>query len=459
MKNKRDGIIPIINIVPQNLNSGESNSGEYLTLINYTEINSQLSIDLKKENPEFNKEVLSTSFKDSKINPDVSSIDTSKLPVPNQSLAKNKVKYITSIPIYKELVLPLPEDYNNPNPTKLQIIKTDVNSGKWFLNTCIFQNTSIIMPEDTSTLNNSGSKINNELKFKMFFNYEIDFECYNQNGELISTSFEFTFKFIFNTLFLSSFITTFEYFENDLINFLKDNINIILKIEDKNQITSNRLSYYLTDGNDLKITNLNLKNFKIIKDISFYFDFETFKNSEKLYECILKLIPQDYTSLISIEADGFDNKLIQENMNNFYQSFTNENIKLFEDFIITDIINKSEEINILNITTDLNKDSNQEDPDYLKLKEFITNNLINFITEYEIFPNNNEIVSIPTEISYNLYNNKLLDIGKKQIIIRFNNPIKLNSEIYSNIFVIQYNILENRLEVVPISKSLLLYKL
>jgi hypothetical protein len=458
MTNKKYGIIPIININSRNLNTGDF--GEYLTLLSYSEID-RGGIDLKinTELKDYDNEVLSTTFKSNKMNPNLGTIDTSSLQVPNQSLAKNKVKYITSIPINKELVMPIPEQFTNPNPTTLQIIKEPVDNGSWFLNSCIFQNTSIIMSEDSTTINNSGSQINNELKFKMFFNSDITFEYLDlESNQIITKQFRFTFKFIFSTYFLSSFITTFEYFnyyKDDLLNFLIQNKNIILNIDSRDSqneetVSMSYLLNSLTEDNNLKIINIKLYDFKIIKDTEFYFNFETFKKSEKVYNCTFKLIPQDYISLIS--EDEIDKEAIQKNMNNFYQSFTNENINLFDNFINTDLINISEEVNIIDISTSITKDTPIEDPDYIKLKNFISNNLINFINDYNNFPNDfNLLTSIPTEISYNTYSNKkLINIGKRQIVLKFTNKIILNSSgIYSDTYVIQYDILENRLELIP----------
>jgi hypothetical protein len=458
MENKKRGKIPIINISSSNLSNGLY--GEYLTFLDYSLPRTDFKYSFDNFDDSNAPDNITQSFKSNKMIGDTENINTNMYSIPKEDFIENEIKYITSIPITKELVLPIPEQFGIANPTQLNIYK---NFDDWFLNNVFYQNKSIRMKktDDKASENDSPEGIKNKTNFKILFNANIIFSNI-LNDEEVLNEFNLSFGFTFSTTFITSFVTCFEYLKTDLISFLINNNKLILDLENKNNLN---LSEILNDNTT--INSLDLIEFKIINNKENYLNLKNYKNSTKIYNCSFKLIPQDYINIIDYDTGTYD---IQNNLNTFYQSFSNENTiifdKLFNSSILDKYVNKSEDINIININTGLDFQSNSDDPDLINLKTFLRINLISFIENLELFPYSSiessrninvkrAMNTVPSEISYNtIKNSSLMEIGKRQIILKFNNNIILNdSGIYSDIYIIQYNINEARLELIPVISS------
>jgi len=455
MENKKLGKTPIINISSSNLSTGKF--GEYLLFLDYSEPVSEIKYDSEKFSESKIQNVITQTFKSNQMIGEIDNINTNLYSVPTKEFIENEIKYITSIPIIKELVLPIPEQFGVQNPTKLKIIK---NFDYWFLNNVFYQNSSIKMKKDNvlNALDNPDG-IKNKINFNILFNTDVTFKNIVNEKETFFTKTLF-FGFKFSTEFITSFICTFEYLQKDLITFLLSNLELIKNLD----CTKNGILLSENISETTIIDSLSLNEFKIINNKETYINLKNYRDSKKIYKCTLKLIPQDYINNIDYENNTYD---IQNNLNNFYQTFSNENTflfdKIFNDTILNTFVNKTEDINIININTGINYLCDEFDPDLENLKKFIKLKLINFIENLDIFPfstsetstntgTKRDLSTIPSEISYNIIRDSaLIEIGKRQIILKFNNKLILNdSGIYSDIYILQYNINEGRLELIPV---------
>lgn len=423
--------IPIINITAQN--TGVENFGGCLTLQNFKEsyvedtFNNTNNLDITKN---YLKNLTST-FKDNNFIPTI----TDKLNI--EEMKKNTIKFITIVPIRKEIIVPT-------KPAKAIMI----DENNWFMSNIVFSNNSMLM-NNKSAISKAKANVGilNNLEVTILFNIDIDFAL----GADIKT-FQFLFQFSFNVNFLSTFFFNFEFLKDTILDFLKDNTQKIKNIETTNNLN---LSDIVNDNNTI-VKNININELKIkILEMDSYFNKKYFDKNLKIYKLILKLIPQSPINLIEVNDNKF---FFRDNINKFLQSTTNENIKLFDNLfnVSNTMINKTEEINIINITNNIALFDNTS-TSYKNIKKFLKSNLITFLNKINVFPNilktehTNTLKSIPTEISYNTYKNKnLIEIGTRQIILKFENDINFVDDLYSKIFIIQYNIEINELEFIPV---------
>jgi hypothetical protein len=481
--NNNTNKVPIISIISASgTNSVNGNNGslfgESLQLINYKKEYSGITYNNDQNIIYDNniKNILSTSFSKNdtiKVSSDISTKD----------LYKNDIKYITSVPIKKILVQPIPEQQDQKVPTS--IINTPENES-WFINKLIFQNTSPVMTKSLESDNLDATETNegliNKLDLDLLFNTSISFDIDN-----ITYNFQFLFREVFNLTFTSVFILNFEGFKDNIIEFLVDNImdsdtilNIELEnpenfgeseislstlflekfknlsIEERNATIENIQSTVNTFLNEYSIrclkteTYFNNKNFRlgVLPDTSFgVLGYNT-----------IKLYPDTPINLDELDKTYF----LNEHYNEYAQVITEENTKIYniisKEAGSNGITGIMEEINILRIHNQLNTSPEAEE----SIKIFLKLNLIKFITDSRRYPNRNGLNSsdyklrtIPTEISYNTFNkDRLQEIGKRQLIINFENEISLtDSLIPAKIFVLQYNLDLGRLELIPVIDS------
>lgn len=424
-------MIPIINITAQN--TGVENFGGYLTFLNFKESYIGDIFD-NNDNLDINKKYLknlTSTFKDNNI---ISTV-TDKLNI--EEMKKNTVKYLTIVPIQKEMIVPT-------NITK----PITIDKKNWFVSNIIFSNNSILMNDKNAVSKaKANDGISNNMNITILFNADIDFA----SGTDINT-FQFLFQFAFNINFLSIFFFNFEFLKDTVLNFLKNSTKKIKTIEESNKL---KLSDII-NNNATFVKNININELKLkIFGMDSYFNNKYFNKNPKIYKSILKLIPSKPINLIDATEDK---SFFENNINTFLQSTTNENIKLFDNLFNTSdtLINKTEEINIVNIVNTGALFDNTS-TDYKNIQKFLKLKLISFLNEINVFPNilktehTNTLKSIPTEISYNTYKNKnLIEIGTKQIILKFENNINFVDDLYSKIFIMQYNTEVNELEFIPI---------
>jgi len=434
--------IPIINITSENTNGNFGGFGEYLVLLNYGNsyigdtFNNSNNIDINQD-----KKFLTSVFRSNRVEGNMDIIKTIDKKITLEETKTNDIKFMSIIPIQKNLILPIPEESGKIEPKSIMAISND----KWFMLNKFFTNESIKL-KNSGNLNkvSTNEGIVNILDTEIFFNVDIIFE--NQDNSNTTQTFQTLFKFKFSTPIISKVFFNFEFFENSLLKFLQDNLDVVEEIETENSLN---MSTILQSNYIIKNININEIRAKSLNTQT-YFNVNFFKKNVSVYDLNLKLSPD--TTDKNILDYHYEDSLVRDNINKFAQRINNTNVKLFTNiFNNKKLIDNTEEVIILHIENEFDI-SDTTNPNLEKIKTFIKTKLLTFLDITNIFPNDDNFKTIPSEITYNSYDgNQLIEIGKRQIILTFARDINLGTDdLYSDVFIFQFNIATKEFEIIPI---------